>query len=325
VTDQPTCPRPRCGRPIHDQGYVCRTCTDAIGDLLTVVALAAGEEVATIARLDHIARTGGQQDPPLEPWSTAEGALYPTPLPINLDADERFAAADLALYTAALAIEDERGIVMPITGPCRHHTCRLATDRTSRHLGPACPDHARHPLGYVAAFLGQQLEWLRHRPNADTELGAIADACLQLIAVVDRPADRWYAGTCTQCGEDLWPAAGVSTVRCDCGAEYDADERRTAMLERLEEMWLGPEQAAHAMTALGLPVVASTIRTWAERHRLAPHPDSLPGRPRYRVGSVRELVRQMHAEQRHRTLKAAVRTAELAARRAARTKETMSA
>lgn len=325
MTDQPTCPRPRCGRPIHDQGYVCRPCAGLIGDQLAVVVLAAGEDATTIARLDRIARTGGQQEPPLEPWSKAEGALYPNPLPVNLDAAERFTAAAMDLETAARAIENERGIVLYVTGPCQHETCRYAADRDSRYTGPTCPDHNRHPLAYVAAFLAEQLEWLRHRPQADTELGAIADACAQLVAVVDRPADHWYAGTCTECGDDLWPAAGVHTVRCGCGAEYDADERRTAMLERLEEMWLGPEQAAHAMTALGLPVVASTIRTWAERHRLAPHPDSVPGRPRYRVGSVRELVRQMHAEQRERTLRAAVRTAELAERRSKRTKETMSA
>jgi len=324
VTDQPICPRPRCGRPIHDQGYVCRPCADAIGDQLAVVALAAGEAWTTIAKLDHIARNGGLLEP-LEPWPKAESALYPNPLPVNLDAADRYSAAVMALDAAARAVEDERGVTLAITGPCRHGSCRRISEGWVAIAGPLCADQGRHPLAYVAEFLARQLEWLRHRPGADVELANIADASAQIIAVVDRPPDRWYAGTCTECGEGLWPAAGVATIRCDCGAQYDADERRTWMLGQLEEMWLGPEQAAHAMTSLGLPVVASTIRTWAERHRLAPHPDSLPGRPRYRVGSVRDLVRQTHADQRQRTLRAAVRTAEVANRKSQRARETMSA
>lgn len=324
MSDQPTCPRPRCGRPIHDQGYVCRPCAGLIGDLLAVVVLAAGEEVATIAKLDAISRNGGLLEP-LEPWPKAESALYPNPLPVNLDAAERFSSATMALETAARAIEAERGAVMALTGPCRHNTCRRIAEGMVFIAGALCADHGRHPLAYVATFLAEQLEWLRHRPDANVELGEIGNACTQIIAVVDRPADRWYAGNCGECGDELWPAAGVGTIRCDCGAEYDADERRTWMLSQLEEMWLGAEQAAHAMTSLGMPVVASTIRTWAERHRLAPHPESLPGRPRYRVGSVRELVRQLHADQRERTLRAAVRAAEVADRRSRRAKEMMGA
>src|SRR5690606_30597486 len=58
----------------------------------------------------------------------------------------------------------------------------------------------------------------------------------------------------------------------------------------LDDEWLIAEQAAHALTALGVKITASSIRGYAHRGRLAPHRDSLPGRPRYRVGSIRELA-----------------------------------
>lgn len=323
MTDQPTCPR--CGKPIHDMGYVCRSCATKATDALTVVATLAGEETTTIARLDQVNRTGGLLEP-LEPWPKADSALYPTALPVNLDAAQRFHEAAGTLGGLAARIAAERGQTVAISGPCHHDTCRRITDRHGPLIaGPVCPDHGKHELAYVAGFLAEQVDWIRHRPDADRLLRSIVDNCAQLVAVVDRPADRWYAGTCDECGEALWPAAGVSTIRCDCGAEYDADERRTTMVEQLEEVWLGPDHCAHALSMLSIPTNASTIRTWAERGRLAPHPDSLPGRPRYRVGSVRELVVQMHAEQRERTLRAAVRNAELAARKAAQAKEPMSA
>ncbi len=75
------------------------------------------------------------------------------------------------------------------------------------------------------------------------------------------------------------------------------------------------------------------VQGYARRGRLAPHPDrDAHGYPRYRLGSVRDLVHAQHAEERERTLRAAIRTAELAekrrqkaARQAAKEQEMMSA
>jgi DNA-directed RNA polymerase subunit RPC12/RpoP len=300
-----------CARPVPDTAYVCTTCTTKVGDALAELVNLAGEAATTIAKLDHVMRTGGTWPQP-EPEGKAASALYPNPLPVNLDAAERYSAAVTELLTRTRRIALERG--RPVTlAVCRHETCARVVDR--HIIGPVCHARLIGPIGALAMALRTNLDWLRHRQDARQSLQAIQDACTQIVAVVDRPADVWYAGKCAECQEALWPAAGVHTIRCHCGATYDADERRTAMLQQLDDVWLGPEHLAHALAMLSVPVPAPTIRTWADRGRLAPHPDSIPGRPRYRVGSVRELVEQMHAEQRERTLRAAVKAAELAERK----------
>jgi len=325
MTDLPTCPL--CGRPIHDQAYIDRDCARRVDEALALVIVVAGEVTNTVAKLDRVNRIGGHEDEATEPapadsrpgpaWLRStehDSALNPTPMPVNLSAGRRHNQAAMELLNAARRIENERGRTMPTTPHCAHNTCRAVVQRLI--VGPPCAWAGAHPLVDVAAFLRTQLDWLRHRQNAADELGAIQDAAQTIVAIVDRPADQWFAGLCS-CGEKLWPNAGAKTIRCHCGAEHDANERRAAMLEQLEEVWLGPDQCAHALTMLGVPTNASTIRTWgAQRHLLAPHPESLPGRPRYRVGSVRELAEQAHQAQKERSLKAAVKAAEAAERKA---------
>lgn len=271
-------PKCRCGHPIHDMAYVCGRCADGVRHELAEVVKVAGAITLTVAKLDRLGEGGPRADP--EP-----------PLPVNLSAATAHDAAVGELSTWARHVAEVRGGDVEGNG---------------------------HPLALLALWLTGQVDWLRHRQEAEEALDAITDACRALVRVVDRRAERWYAGRCDSCQTDLYPVAGAKTIRCpECPAEYDADQRKVKLLRDLEDVWATPEQCAHAMTSLGLPVNASTIRTWgAQRHRLAPHPESLPGRPRYRVGSVRELVEQMHAEQRERTLRAAVKAAEAADRKA---------
>lgn len=280
MTDRPSCPR--CDKPVHDMAYVCRPCTTAVEADLARVARIAGEITTTVAKLDRIER---DSEPDADPWEKNPNALYPMALPVRLSKAATHDAAVNELLTWARHVEETRGITMMGSG---------------------------HPLALLAEFVAGQLDWLRHRQEADEALRAISDACRALVNVVDVPRQRWYAGRCT-CGIEMNPYSGARKVVCSsCGAEYDPDDRKVAMLDELAEMWLTADQSSHALGVLGLPVAASTIRTWASAHRLAPHPDSLAGRQRYRVGSVRELVEQLRAEQKERALGAAERTAQRA-------------
>lgn len=283
MSDQPTCPR--CGRPIHDQAYVDSRCGRDLEHALEKVALVAGETTTTVAKLDHIGEGGQRTDPE-------------APLPVNLDAAQRHDAAVTALTTWARHASETRGIN---------------------------PTGSGHPLAVLARWLVGQVDWLRHRREAEEAFDELTEACKTIVAVVDRPPERWYAGRCDApegCNEELRPHAGAKTIRCGCGLEYDAEKRKAKLLRDLDDVWVTADQCSFAMGNLGMKVDAATIRKWgsADRARLAPHPDSLPGRPRYRVGSVRELVEHMHAEQRERTLRAAVKAAELAERRSRREK-----
>lgn len=311
MTEQPMCDR--CGRPIHDQAYVCSGCATQLAADLDVVAKVAGEATVTVAHLDVIGHGGRRTDPEV-------------PLPLNLGAGADHDAAVTALLTWARHVSEERGIALPVvrTGRCRHASC----DRRRRREveGPMCaPEPADRPTAILAGWLRGQLDWLRHRQEAGEAYDELGDACRLIVRVVDRPAERWYAGVCGAegCDLDLYPVAGASTIRCRCGVAHDLDERKAWLLEQAEDVLAGASWCAYTLTRLGLTVKAETIRKWAERARLASHGYDAAGRPVYRLGTVRDLVVEMHAEQRERTLRAAVRTAELAEKR--RKKEMMNA
>jgi hypothetical protein len=338
VTNAPTCVQ--CGRPLVDQAYVCAPCTDAVRRGLLAVISLAGEAATTIARLDELGETGGPQEPP-EPAERAAAALTPTALLVNLSAAGRHDAAVGELLGVARHVTEEAGHPLPMVErrTCRHRTCQSIRSGATAMPGPACEERRDHPAAVLAQWLVGRLEWLRHRPEAGELLSAIADACAEIERVVDRPAERWYAGPCGAttmdglCPLELWPTAGARTVRCRCGAQHDLDDRKADLLVEAEERWMTAAACSHRLTMLGVRCTKDMVQGYARRGRLAPHPDPDPhGYPRYRLGSVRELVQEQQAAERERTILAAIRTAELAerrrqkaARKAAKEQEMMSA
>lgn len=302
MTEAPTCPRPGCGRPIHDMAYVDGRCGDQLRRDLELVARLAGEAATTVARMDRIGHGGQRTDTEV-------------PLPVNLGAAADHDDAVNTLTTWARHVHEESGRPLPTvrSAPCRHATC--ARIRSGGVRGPLCPEAlTEHPVAVAALWLAQQIEWLRHRPEADQAFDEIADACSVVVRVVDRPAERWYAGDCA-CGGELWPAAGKTTARCpECGTVHELSQRKAEMLDQLDDMWLTAAQAAHALTSMDVPTNANTIRVWAARGRLAPHPEGEVGHPRYLVGSVRELVAEHVREETLRRLERAVKEAERAER-----------
>lgn len=297
MTDKPTCDV--CGKPIPDTAYVCTRCAEVLKDALELVAKLAGEAMTTIAKQDRIG-DGGTSEPDSDPWDKHPNALYPTPLPYDPDAARAHDAAVSTVVTWARHVSEERGIALPLVG----------TDE--------------HPTAAVATWLTGHLDWLRHRQEAAESFRELLQACRVLERVVDRPAARWWAGRCDvdDCTEDLYPVAGASSHTCRCGVEHDLGERKDWFLKRAEDHWDNAARLAGLLTSLGVVVTAESIRGYAHRGRLAPHPDLDPkGWPRYRLGSVRELVLAQHAEQRERTLRAAVKAAELADKRARKAKE----
>lgn len=276
MTEQPTCPRPRCDRPIHDHAYICTRCGGSLAHELGIVARLAGEAATTIAGLDRIGAGSRRTDP--NPG-----------LPVDLNAAADHDAAISTLLTWARHVHESSGRPLPDAHPGQHPTALLAT------------------------WLAQQTDWLRHRPEADEAFDELFYACTLLQRVVDRPADRWYAGQCDQCQTGLYPPTNAKTIRCgECGWECDVDERKAAMLDRIEDAWAIPEQIAHTLTALGVKCTSSMVRGYARRGRLAPHPELSGGRRRYRIGSVRELVDEQREQERLAALRRAVRDAEQA-------------
>lgn len=285
---------------------MCEGCTQPARRALLAVAKVAGEATTTIARLDVLGDTaGGSVEPEIEVGPKAAYALTSTALPVDFDARDRHrqAVGDLMLW--ARTVRWWTGDPLPVARlnrvACGHVTCKAARAVNHRLPGPACPSPApvEHPLALIARWLVDQLGEVRMRNEAPRALSGIEAACRATLAVVDRQPARWSLGRCGAaldpivliCAEDLRPVAGATTVWCECGAEWDVEERKALLLDRLDDTWLAATKAAHMLRWLGEVANASTIRGWARKGWLMAHPNSLPGQPAYRLGSIRELMR----------------------------------
>jgi hypothetical protein len=274
VTNLPPCPR--CDRPIHDQAYICGPCGSRLAKDLAAVVAIAGEAWTTIAR--QAANGAGS------------GRSAEKPLPFSWEAADATDSASNVLITWARHIAEERGIPwMPppsVQGPlCANRACRgCASIAASRRR--------LHPMSWIARWLREQLDWLRHRREATEAFDELHDACRLLVRTVDRPPVRWYAGPCDGCTLDLYAMPGAAKVRCrECGTDHDAEARKMWLLECAEDLLAHAALVAKALTALGYPVAEATVRSYAHRGRILEKGRDEQARALYRVGDVLELVR----------------------------------
>lgn len=138
------------------------------------------------------------------------------------------------------------------------------------------------PIVEAARWLAGQLEWFRHRGEADEFLSDI-EACARVLRGVARgPAEQKYLGPCgadvvranivgdqweselIACDGDVYGRAGATYGTCrTCGAQVDQDERRTWLDEQVGGSDL-------AWTARGiadaLDINVKTVRAWATPH-----------------------------------------------------------
>lgn len=309
--DQPACPRPGCGRPIHDQAYVCTPCTNRLRDRLELVAAVADATEDTIARLSRTG-TGGR--------SSAE-----PPLPFAWQAADDFWAGMNTLTTWARHISETRGSpppapLGPVLGPpCtwRDRGCAHGTCEQTRTLTRAPQLQQAVVALWLAAPPPQpgtpsNLDWLRHRAEAAEAFDELHYACTQLVNLVDNRPDRWYAGPCGAegCDAELHPVAGATTIRCyACGATHDGDDRKAWLLDQADDQLAHATWIASTLTRLGCPVKAATVWKWAERGLVVAHGTDGQGRPVYRLGEVRAAVLEAERREHERVRRATERAA----------------
>jgi hypothetical protein len=142
--------------------------------------------------------------------------------------------------------------------------------------------------------------WLMWRTDALTLHDRGPDAVDQITSVVakgkrliDRPADKWYAGPCDTetCNVELYARTKAGTLTChECATVYDISERRSWLLQAAEDVLADATTIAVAVSWLGgIPVTPARLWKWNERGRIVPHGHD--GRkPLYRVGDVLDVL-----------------------------------
>lgn len=283
---------PRCARTMDATGSICRRCQHTLEVSLANVA-------AYWADLDTL-RTGQVR---YGSGAGAERGRGEAPLAM----DARFAKGatgatvevavrnTVTTWTRYVLEHTQRPAAGPACVDCRHGTCR-----DIRRARPP-----RDTIASCCAFLARYSDWIRVCPVGDQVLRDLLDIERALARLIDRPADRWFAGTCggltisddriVRCERQLYVEPGEQLVRCgDCGSTYDVAERREALLAEAEDREATVETIARIVTTLGDAEVsreriAGRIRLWAHRGRIQSHGARVvdgKARPLYRVGDV---------------------------------------
>lgn len=198
-----------------------------------------------------------------------------TPLPFHAAASQTRIKLQAALETVAVALI--------------HDTC------------PASPQPA-----IVARWLVRHVNDLRHHHDAHHLTRTLMQPAQKAETLIDRPADRWYAGPCNaetdgqECGRELYAQTGAAIVECPtCHWQHDVALRRAWLLDAVEDHLANAATIARAVTWLSdTPVTPQRITNWVNRKRLiarGQEPYTSPAnpdrtRPLYRVGDVLDLL-----------------------------------
>jgi len=308
MSTTPVCPI--CGKPIHDNAYICASCGQTLTTALNHIADLHSELDVTLTRQARIGSTNGpaqapEVDPDPLPKNVILWGVAVQPLPFHLGASK--VAHDVAntISTWARVILEERRMELPpipeppigpVCNPteCKHESCTVIR----WHIKDSEITHA-------ARFIAAHVWWLRHRPEAPEAYSDLIIADLQLERIIDNPPTLKYAGPCNICRKDLYVREGSGVVECrPCGMTYDMAGRREWLLEAAEDRLERAGFIARAVSDLGSSISADRIRKWAERGRLVPHATDGLGRPLYRVGDVTELLKADAIKDAHRRVSA---------------------
>ncbi|MEU8381734.1 hypothetical protein [Streptosporangium sp. NPDC048865] len=264
-----TCPTPSCARTMPGHHTVCRACTtDLLRDLRDVPSLARNLEEAAVRQVRLGAPGGGPRSEERVPW------------------DDRARTAQHALRTVLVGwVRVLQHGVRPLAGPacqdCAHRSCTYIS--LGRAPADTTPAMAVWLLRHRAVLLG--------RVSAPEAVDTIREAIRQARRVIDRPADRIYAGPCGQCGRDLLARPGARVIVCrPCSLEYDVEPRLEWMRHAVEKTRGTATWVASAATSLGYDATPAIVRGLAQRLRLFPRGVDQLGRPLYLVGHVLDLL-----------------------------------
>ena len=267
-----TCP---CGAPLSG-AYLCATCVHALDVALADIAAHWTDLDNVRAKLTRYGGAGAQGDRlPIDPRFAAW-------LWVDIDGEWRrqipggTALLDAVRNTVTTWVR----VVQEQWPTAVRNNATLVTLATPSDTVPAC---CMWLLGWTGRI--RIAEW---GPQMLDEMTHLAQ---RLEALVDRPADRWYAGPCDQCRRDLYARTGAAEVTCpECQLDYDVAARREWLLKAAEDQLVTAATLSRAVSWLGgMPLSQDRIRKWAERGRIVTKPADGLG-PLYRVGDALALL-----------------------------------
>lgn len=110
--------------------------------------------------------------------------------------------------------------------------------------------------------------------------------------VIDRPAEKQYAGPC-ECGRDLYAKPKAKVTRCrSCEREYDVEEMRDWMRKATEGRLVTALEGSTLLGRFDLPTAQKTIDSWHDRKRVVDHGKSPDGRWLYLMSDLIALAAQ---------------------------------
>lgn len=283
-----SCERPTAGAQLCDR--CCKTLAVAL-----VNVAAYYEDLETVAT--KATRYGGS--------TATRGSIGKTqPLPVDgrfLDVkgdgtQVRWDVWNSVVTWCRVVMEESRRVNGPTCArPCLHTTC-AAVRRT------AWP---RNTLRSQVAYFDRQFRWVVRSEWALEFFDEMLDNERRLRKMIDRPADRWYAGKCSigtddeHCTAELYALEGNSTIICPaCEYLHDVSGRRDFLLGEARTYLVTATEAARALISWtdydGIESnLVKRIDKWRDRERLeVADVTSLNGRDRhlYRLGDIQDLL-----------------------------------
>lgn len=274
-----------CGRPAGSSA-ICENCSHALQVALGDISSHWVDLDTVKARQTRYGGSGG-----------GRGGEKPLPVDarfLGWDADgsRLQEAVKNTMGTWARLVMEERPV---ITGPT-HDACLHVTCSVLRRSRPP-----RDDVASVCRYLLGHADWIRTQHWAPEILDELTDTAGQLRRMVDRPADRWYAGLCGECGAGLYAKVGAYEIACkECAHTTLVHDRRTTLLREAADRLVSAALIARAVSWLGEdPLTSAKVRLWGHRKQLQVREYVIPVgeigpvcnlRPLYRLGDACDLM-----------------------------------
>lgn len=187
----------------------------------------------------------------------------------------RYAAAEARRGERSLPFNPEASEIGWVLRNTLSTWCRLIAEERGKPLPEDNPPA-------IAKWLLNHTTWLRHREFGHQAVEEITSVVGQVRKMVDRPAERIYAGPCKDCGKDMYGKPDASSVDCrPCGLSYDVTEMREWMRAQVYGRLVTAREGVILLCRFGLPVQQKTIDKWWERKRIPDHGKDPDGKRLY--------------------------------------------